>query len=64
MKNLDIRLLVSENGLKYKDIADEMNVTPEHLSRLLRKELTPENKIRVMRAIDQLKKGAEERDIR
>lgn len=59
MKNLDIRLLVSENGLKYKDIADEMNVTPEHLSRLLRKELTSENKIRVMRAIDQLKKGAE-----
>lgn len=60
MKNLDIRLLVSENGLRYKDIADEMNVTPEHLSRLLRNELTSDNKIRVMRAIDQLTKGAEE----
>ena len=63
MKNLDIRMLVSENGLRYKDIADEMNITPEYLSRLLRKELTYENKIRVMRAIDQLQKGAEERDI-
>lgn len=63
MKNLDIRMLVSENGLRYKDIADEMNITPEYLSRLLRKELTSENKIRVMRAIDQLQKGAEERDI-
>lgn len=63
MKNLDIRMLVSDNGLRYKDIADEMNISPEHLSRLLRKELTSENKIRVMRAIDQLQKGAEERDI-
>ena len=26
MENLDIRILVSEKGLKYKDIADEMNV--------------------------------------
>lgn len=56
MKNLDVRMLVSDNGLKYRDIADEMNITPEWLSRLLRQELTTENKIRIMRAIDQLKK--------
>lgn len=59
MKNLDVRMLVSDNGLKYRDIADEMNITPEWLSRLLRKELTTENKIRIMRAIDQLKKRKE-----
>lgn len=59
MKNLDVRMLVSDNGLKYRDIADEMNITPEWLSRLLRQELTTENKIRIMRAIDQLKKRKE-----
>lgn len=63
MNNLDIRMLVSDHGLKYKDVADEMNITPEWLSRLLRNDLTPENKIRVMRAIDSILKGAEQRDV-
>ena len=63
MKNLDIRMLVSDSGLKYKDVADEMNITPEWLSRLLRNNLTPENKIRIMGAIERLKKGAEADDI-
>ena len=63
MKNLDIRILVSENGLKYRDVAAEMNISSQHLSRLLRYELTPENKIRVMRAIDSLLKGADQSDV-
>lgn len=63
MKNLDIRILVSENGLKYRDIAAEMNISRQHLSRLLRYELTPENKIRVMRAIDSLLEGADQSDV-
>ena len=63
MKNLDIRMLVSDSGLKYKDVADEMNITPEWLSRLLRNNLTPENKIRIMGAIERLKKGAESDDV-
>jgi ribosome-binding protein aMBF1 (putative translation factor) len=63
VKNLDIRMLVSDHGLKYKDLADEMNITPEWLSRLLRYNLTPENKIRIMGAIERLTKGAETDDI-
>lgn len=63
MKNLDVRMMVSENGLKYKDVAAEMNISPEWLSRLLRNELTPENKIRVMRAIDSLLEGADQSDV-
>ena len=55
MKNLDIRMLVSETGLKYKDIADELNITPEWLSRLMRNELTTANKIRIMAAIRRLR---------
>ena len=62
MKNLDIRMLVSGQGLKYKDVADELNITPEWLSRLLRNELTPENKIRIIGAIERLRKGAESCD--
>lgn len=63
MKNLDIRQLVTENGLRYKDVADELNIRPEWLSRLLKNDLTPENKIRIMRAVDSLLKGAEENDV-
>lgn len=56
MKNLDIRLLVSDNNLKYKDIADELYITPEWLSKLMRHTLTTDNKIRILKAIDRLKK--------
>lgn len=64
MNNLDIRMIVSENGLKYKDIADEMNISSEHLSRLMRNTLTIDNKVRVMGAIERLMKGAEMDEIR
>ena len=59
MKNIDIRVLVSENRLKYKDIAEEVGISPEWLSHLLRFTLTPENKIRIMEAIDRLMKGSD-----
>lgn len=54
MKNIDIRMLVSEKGLRYKDIADELNISREHLSRLMRNTLTTDNKVRIMRAINTL----------
>ena len=54
MNNLDIRIMVSNNDLRYKDIADEMNITPEWLSRLMRHTLTTDNKIRIYHAINAL----------
>lgn len=63
MKNLDIRMIASENDLKYKDIADELKISPEWLSRLMRNTLTNENKVRIMGAIEKLRKGAESDDI-
>ena len=54
MRNLDIRLMISNNGLKHKDVAGEMNISETWLSRLLRNELTTENKIRIMAAIQRL----------
>ena len=63
MKNLDIRMIVSEKGLKYKDIADEMNVSRQWLSLLMGKDLTVDNKVRIMGAIERLTKGVEPDDV-
>lgn len=58
MKNIDVRVLVSESGLTYKAIAAELGITPEWLSRLMRFTLTAENKARITAAVKKLK-GAE-----
>ena len=57
MNNLDIRMLVSEKGLKYKDIANELHISREWLSRLMQTDLTVDNKVRIMGAIERLTKG-------
>ena len=54
MKNLQIRILVSDKNLKYKDIADEMNISRQWLSRLMRNTLTPDNETRIINAINSL----------
>ena len=58
MKNIDVRVLVSESGLTYKEIAAELNISPEWLSRLMRYTLSAENKARITAAVEKLK-GAE-----
>ena len=63
MKNLDIRILVSENRLTYKDIADEMNISREWLSRLMRNDLSVKNRVRILQAIGRLMKGADQDDV-
>lgn len=57
MENLSIRLMVEKSGLKYQAIAKEMGISQEWLSRLLRKELSADNKVRIMGAIERLTKG-------
>ena len=54
MKNLDIRLKVSDLGLKYGDIAEQMGVSRQYLSLLMRFDLTTGNKARIMKAIEEL----------
>lgn len=54
MKNLDIRILISEKGLKHKDIAKEMGITPEWLSRLLRYDCNRSDRERILKAIELL----------
>ena len=51
MKNLDIRMTVSEKRIHFKDIAVILGIRPESLSRMMRNELTPEQRSRIQYAI-------------
>ena len=49
--NQDIRIKACEMGVHYWEIAKWLGIRPETFSRLLREELNPEQKEKVMRAI-------------
>ena len=55
MENLDVRILVAENHIRYKDIAERMGISPVWLSTQLRYELSPVTKERIIQAIKELK---------
>ena len=59
--NLELRLFIDKKMLKYKDIADEMGVSHEWLSRIMSQELTIKQKDKIFIAIGSLlrKKGNE-----
>ena len=55
MENLDIRLAVSESGMKYRDIAKVMGVGANYLSRIMRRPLTEYQRERILQAIRSMK---------
>ena len=55
MKNTDTRYCASENGVRIWEIARQLGISPETMSRRLRKELSLEEKRRVKNAILQAK---------
>ena len=55
MRNLDIRVMVSESGLRYTDIAKQMGISRVWLSNLMRYDLTTENREKILKAIRDLK---------
>lgn len=55
MRNLDIRIMVSESGLKYTDIARQIGISRQYLSFLMRYNLTPENRNKILKAIRELR---------
>lgn len=55
IENIDVRLAVSEAGLTYKKIAKQMNLTPEYLSKIMRVQLKPKMKERIIEAITVLR---------
>ena len=47
--------MVAESGIKYKDIAKKIGISATYLSTLMRYELTPVMRDRIVRAIEELK---------
>lgn len=54
MENLDIRLLVRDSGLTYRQIAKVLGITYWYLSKLMSKPLSVKNRIRILDAIGEL----------
>ena len=52
MKNKDIRIKAIERGVYFWQIASKLGISPESLSRMLRRELDGVQKEKVMQAID------------
>lgn len=57
MENLDIRLAIEEAGFQFKDIAHQIGIHKCSFSRIMRYPLSTENKIRILKAIDEMKGG-------
>ena len=47
--------MVSESGLLYQDIAKQMGISRVWLSNLMRHDLSPENRNKILKAIRELK---------
>ena len=59
MNNLDIRKAIETNNFKYWQVANKLQMTDGNFSRMLRIELTKENKEKVLKAINELKEERE-----
>lgn len=55
MQNLDIRIMVSENKVRYQDIAKKMGISRQWLSELMRRNLSPEKRQQIKQAIMELR---------
>lgn len=55
MQNIEVRNAIKNSGLKYWQVADALNVSDSTFTKWLRKELDPEKKVAVLKAIDTLK---------
>lgn len=55
INNLEIRQKIEQRRLKYWEVADAMGIHAGSLSRMLRKELSEEQKQKVMDAIESIK---------
>lgn len=55
MENLEIRLMIAESGLKYKDIAKKIGICISHMSRIMSAPLSQRNRVRIINAIEELK---------
>ena len=59
MENLNIRLMVKESGVTYRQIANEIGVSTSYLSRIMGKPLNTNNQLRIMNALEKIKSGGD-----
>lgn len=57
MKNKDIRVCAMEHGVKLWELANRLGISPETMSRRLRRELTAEEKEAMVQAIMAVERG-------
>lgn len=57
MKNKDIRVCAMEHGVKLWEVANQLGISPETMSRRLRRELTAEEKEAMVQAIMAVGRG-------
>lgn len=55
--NADLRAEIVRCGLSYRDVAAGMKISPEWLSRVLSRKITPDMRRRINCAIDELSAG-------
>ena len=58
--NRDIWVLMIQNGVTQKDIAERMEIRREYLSRVMGKALTDKMRARILLAIDQITQGQQQ----
>ena len=56
-RNSDVKLYAYENGIKLWMIAEKLGITDSTFSRRLRKDLSLEDKERIFKIVDDLKRG-------
>lgn len=54
MANIDIRILLQANNIKQYELAEKMDVTESCISKLMRRELKPEQREKVINVIETL----------
>lgn len=52
--NIKLRNTINDLGITYRMIANQMMITPEHLSRVMAKKLTPRMEERILEAIEEI----------
>ncbi len=55
LNNLYIRILISEAGISHRALAEAIGVTPSYFSQVLRKEIKPDMRARIIEAIERLR---------
>lgn len=54
MKNVEIRMMIQQSGFRFYQVAEKLGISESYFSRLLRDELSPDWKQRI---IDVIKEG-------